>query len=180
MKRYYNPLNKEYVVIEKSCEASGGAYSLLLVTLEKGGRNPLHFHTKFVEEFVAVSGVLGLQVEQDILYLQPKEAKIILPNTLHCFFNPTDAPISFQVKLTPGQPDFETFIKVLFGLVRDGKTTKRQYPFNVFYSAILFYWGDTQMNNFLFKISSRWIFPLLYWMALKMGVDRRLLEQYGD
>lgn len=177
MKRYYNPLNKEYVVIEQSSEASDGAYSLLLVTLEKGGHNPLHFHTKFVEEFVAVSGVLGLQVEQDILYLQPKEAKVILPNTLHCFFNPSDEPISFRVKLTPGQPNFENFIKVLFGLVRDGKTTKQQYPFNVFYSAILFYWSDTQMDNLLFKISSKCVLPL-YWLALRMRIDRRLLEKY--
>lgn len=177
MKWYYNPLNKEYVVIEQSSEASDGAYSLLLVTLEKGGRNPLHFHTKFVEEFEAVSGVLGLQVEQDILYLQPNESQIILPNTLHCFFNPSDELISFRVKLTPGQPDFENFIKVIFGLIEDGKTTRQQYPYNVFYSAILFYWSDTHMDNFLFKVSG-WVLPLLYWLALKMKMDVHLLERY--
>ena len=59
-KTYYNPLNGEYTKILESSADTGGAYSLLEVSLLPGGGNPVHYHTRFTEEFFAVKGRLAL------------------------------------------------------------------------------------------------------------------------
>ncbi|WP_294824347.1 hypothetical protein [uncultured Flavobacterium sp.] len=63
---YHNPVNGEYARILQSSEDTGGEYSLLEVSLSPGGGNPLHYHTQFTEEFIAVKGNLGLQYYKDI------------------------------------------------------------------------------------------------------------------
>jgi len=177
-KTYYNPINGERTTILESAEQTGGAYTHFEVTLNPGGGNPLHYHTKFTEEFLSVKGALGLQQGKQTVHLQPGQSLLVPIRSHHRFFNNSAQKITFRVKLTPGQPGFENFLKVMFGLVNDGQTiTKNQIPKNIYHIAVVFVWGDTHLTNPLFK----WFSPLVllfYKRAVKLGIDKMLLEKY--
>ncbi|TRW27441.1 cupin domain-containing protein [Flavobacterium zepuense] len=177
-KTYHNPINGEYTTILESSEATNGAYTHFEVTLQAGGGNPVHYHTKFTEAFTAVAGKLGLQKGTKTVYLEPGERLLVPVRSPHRFFNDNTEPITFRVKLTPGQPNFENFLKVMFGLVNDGKTiTKNQIPKNIYHIAVVFVWGDTHLTNPLFRLFSPLVL-LFYKRAVKLGIDKKLLEKY--
>ena len=175
---YYNPVNGEYTKIIESANATNGVHSLLEVLLKPGGGNPLHYHTRFTEEFIATKGVLSIDYDDETLHLEPGESKLVPIGTKHRFYNTTKNDIVFRIILRSGQPDFENFIKVLFGLVRDGKTTAKQIPKNIFYAALLLHWGDTHLKNFLFRV----IVPFAAFVrriAIIRGIDKKLLDKYA-
>lgn len=176
-KTYYNPLNGEYTKILKSSADTLGEYSLLEVNLMPGGGNPPHYHTRFTEEFIAVQGRLGLLHNKDILHLEPGESKLVPIGIEHRFFNDSNEPIVFRIILRNGQPGFENFIKGLFGLVNDGKTTKSMIPKNPLYGATLLHWGDTHLKNVYFYIFSP-LATLAYKIAKMTGLEKRLLAKY--
>lgn len=179
-KTYHNPINGEYTTILESSAETNGAYTHFEVSLAPGGGNPLHYHTKFTEEFVAVKGLLGLQKSKTTVYLKPGESALVPTGHYHRFFNDADEPIIFRVKLTKGQPDFENFLKMMFGLVNDGKTiTKNQIPKNVYHIAVAYKWGDTHLTHPLFKLFSPLVL-LFYIRAVKLGIEKDLLERYCE
>ena len=177
-KTYHNPVNNEFARILKSSADTNGDYSLLEVSLSPGGGNPLHYHTKFTEEFIAVKGNLGLQYQKQVVHLQPGEKRLVPAGIHHRFFNDSPEEIIFRVVLRPGQPGFENFLKAMFGLVNDGRTiTKNQIPKNIYHIAVMHQWGDTYLTNPLV----RWLSPLLkrlYKIAVKRGIERELVEKY--
>lgn len=174
---YYNPLNGEYTKILESSADTNGAYSLLEVLLMPGGGNPPHYHTRFTEEFFAVQGSLGLLYEKDTVYLEPGENRLVPIGIEHRFFNDGTEPIIFRIVLRSGQPGFENFIKALFGLVNDGKTTKNMIPKNLLYGAALLHWGDTHIKNVYFYIFSP-LAAFAYRVAKAAGAEKKLLERY--
>ena len=176
-KTYYNPVNGEYTKILESAADTNGEYSHLEVCLKPGGGNPPHYHKKFTEEFFAVKGLLGLQYEKEDLHLQPGENRLVSIGTVHRFFNDTDEEIIFRIILRKGQPGFENFIKSLFGLVNDGKTTKRQTPKNPLYAALLLKWGDTHLKNPFFYLLTPFA-GMAYFLAKVTGADTRLKNRY--
>lgn len=177
IKTYYNPLNGEYTKILETSADTNGEYSLLEVSLMPGGGNPIHYHTRFTEEFFAVNGKLGLRYEKDIVYLEPGESRLVPIGIEHRFFNDGSEPIVFRIILRDGQPGFENFIKALFGLVNDGKTTKGMVPLHPFHAAILLKWGDTHIKNTFFYLLTPFA-SLAYRIAVKLGAEKKLLEKY--
>jgi quercetin dioxygenase-like cupin family protein len=176
-KTYYNPLNGEYTRILESSADTNGAYSMLEVYLMPGGGNPPHYHTRFTEEFFAVTGKLGLLYDKETFYLEPGENRLVPIGIEHRFFNDGAEPITFRIVLRNGQPGFENFIKGLFGLVNDGKTTKNMIPKNPLYGATLLHWGDTHLKNTYFKFFSP-LAKLAYTLAKAMGTEKKLLDRY--
>lgn len=176
-KAYYNPVNGEYTKILESAADTNGEYSHLEVCLKPGGGNPPHYHKKFTEEFFAVKGLLGLQYEKEDLHLQPGENRLVPIGTVHRFFNDTNEEIIFRIILRKGQPGFENFIKSLFGLVNDRKTTKRQTPKNPLYAALLLKWGDTHLKNPFFYLLTPFA-GMAYFLAKVTGADTRLKNRY--
>ncbi|MES2485652.1 MAG: cupin domain-containing protein [Bacteroidota bacterium] len=178
VKTYHNPINGEYTKILQTAAETDGAYTLFEVSLSPGGGNPIHYHTKFTEEFFAVSGPLGLQKGRHKVALQPGQSSVVPLLAHHRFFNDSDNDIIFRVKLTPGQPTFENFLKGMFGLVNDGKTiTKNQIPKNIFHIAVMFAWGDTHLVNPFVKLSGP-ILKKLYKTAVNKGIEQQLLDAY--
>ncbi len=176
-KTYYNPINGEYTRILKSSAETNGEYSFLEVYLKPGGGNPPHYHKRFTEEFFAVKGILGLQYRKENLYLQPGESRLVPIGTEHRFFNDTEEDIIFRIILRKGQPGFENFIKTLFGLVNDGKTTRRQTPKNLLHAALLLHWGDTHLKNpFFFLLTPLAGFALF--LAKATGTHKKLQDKY--
>ncbi|MFP9099334.1 cupin domain-containing protein [Flavobacterium sp. RHBU_24] len=177
-KTYHNPINGEYTTILQSAADTDGAYTHFEVCLKPGGSNPLHYHTKFSEEFFAVKGSLGLQEGRVKLHLPPGKSFVVPPRTHHRFYNDSTEDIIFRVKLTPGQPKFEDFLKAMFGMVNDGLTvTKNQIPKNIYHTAIMYTWGDTHFSNPAAKAIAP-IFGLFYKRAVAKGIEKSLLEKY--
>jgi len=177
-KTYHNPINGETTTILESSAQTNGAYTFFEVTLNAGGGNPLHYHKSFTEEFFAVSGTLGLQKGKQVIYLQPGESALVPVGFYHRFFNDTHAPITFRVKLTKGQPNFENFLKAMFGLVNDGQTiTKNQIPKNIYHIAAMFVWGDTHLTNLFFRMFAPLV-TMFYKRAVKLGIEKDLLDRY--
>ncbi|MFL9845750.1 cupin domain-containing protein [Flavobacterium rhizosphaerae] len=175
---YHNPINGEYTKVLQSAAATCNAYSLFEVSLKPGGGNPMHFHKTFSEEFFAVKGILGIQKGKVMLHLKPGENTIAYPLEKHRFFNNTNEEIIFRVKLSPGQPDFENFLKTLFGLVQQKRTfTANQFPKNIFHIAILYHWGDTHPVNPLILFFSP-LAGFIYRIAVTLGIEKRLIEKY--
>lgn len=174
---YHNPLNGEETAIVRSSSETGGEYSLLEVKLIGGGKNPLHYHLTFTEEFETLVGNLHLGVGKETIVLRPGERLKVEKKVRHRFYNPSAEPITFRVKLVPGQPGFENFIKATFGLINDGKTTSKQIPKNILHAAVLLKWGDTHLPNFLFKVGEP-ILNYLYKLAVKNGVEKQLKNNY--
>ena len=175
---YLNPITQEKATILKTSEQTNGAYTLIEVELQPGGGNPIHFHERFTEDFYPQEGVLGVHYLGEEIMLPPGEHFKVPLLDVHRFYNPNEHPIVFQAKLEPGQPGFENFMAVLFGLVNDGKTfSKNQIPYNPFHAILLLHWGDTQVDHFLF----RWIKPLLsllVTLSRKLGYEKKLLKKY--
>lgn len=177
MKKYHNPVNGEFTVILESSEETKGAYSLLEVKLNAGGKNPLHYHLNFTEEFEAVEGLLHLESNGERIQLQPGEKLAVPPGTMHLFSNPSKESIVFRVRLYPGQPGFENFIKAAFGLINDGKSWKNQVPKNIFHAAVLLHWGDTHLPGYAFKFGEP-LMQKLYKYAVRNGIDEGLKRKY--
>jgi mannose-6-phosphate isomerase-like protein (cupin superfamily) len=175
---YLNPITQEKATILKTSEQTNGAYTLIEVELQPGGGNPIHFHEQFTEHFFPQEGVLGVHYLGKEIFLKPDEDFKVPLLDVHRFYNPNDQPIIFRAKLEPGQPGFENFMAVLFGLVRDGKTfSKNQIPYNPFHAFLLFEWGDTQVDHFLFRLF-RPLISILVTLSRKLGYEKRLLEKY--
>ena len=137
----------------------------------------MHFHYNFTEEFEAVEGVLCLIADGKKIQLKPAEKLTVAPRISHKFYNPSEETIIFRVKLFPGQPDFENFIKTVFGLVNDGKTWKNQIPKNPLQAAVVFKWGDTHLANYLFRKGEP-LLNKLYEKAVKNGIEAELKNKY--
>jgi mannose-6-phosphate isomerase-like protein (cupin superfamily) len=177
---YINPITKERATILETAAHTHGKYTLIEVELQPGGGNPIHYHKQFTEDFYPVSGILGVHYKGAALRICPGESFKVPILEPHRFYNPTDQPIIFNARLEPGQPGFENFMAVLFGLVRDGKTfSSNQIPFNPLYAALLLEWGDTYINSTAFKI----VLPLVKMaatLARKLKLDKKLLETYKE
>jgi len=177
-KTYHNPINGEYTTILQSAADTNGAYTHFEVCLKPGGSNPLHCHTKFSEEFFAVQGALGLQYGSTKMHLLPGKSLMVKPRAHHRFYNDSKEDIIFRVKLTPGQPTFENFLKAMFGMVNDGLTvTKNQIPKNIYHTAIMYTWGDTHFSHPAAKAIAP-LFGLFYKKAVAKGIEKRLLDKY--
>lgn len=175
---YYNPINGEHTTILESAAETAGEYTHFEVKLTPGGGNPIHYHTKFTEEFTAVKGSLGLYYKNGNVYLKPGESCLVPVGVHHRFFNDTDEDIVFRVKLRKGQPDFEKFLVVMFGLVNAGKTiTRNQVPVNIFTLAIMYRWGDTHLTNPFIKLLA----PIINGVgkvAKAIGAEKNLIHKY--
>src|SRR5690606_10689018 len=110
-------------------------------------------------------------------HLKPGESRLVPIGIEHRFFNDTLEDITFRIILRRGQPGFENFIKGLFGLVNDGKTTKRQTPKNPFHAVLLLRWGDTHLRNPFFYILSPFA-SIGYRLAVHFGIEEKLLNKY--
>ncbi len=175
---YLNPITKEKATILKTSQETNGAYTLIEVELQPDGGNPIHYHKRFTEHFFPKQGPLGVHYKGQEIMLKPGEDFKVPILDRHRFYNPTDHTIIFQARLEPGQPGFERFMAVLFGLVRDGKTfSSNQIPFNPLYAALLLKWGDTQVDSFAFKILSPLI-NLAEVIAKWLGIDKKLEKRY--
>lgn len=172
---FENPLIKDKVTVLKDHRETGGEYLLVEVELAVGGGNGLHYHLDFDEEFMAVEGMLGVELGKRKLTLEPGQSAIAPRMQVHRFFNPGNTPIRFQVKLTPASRFIEG-LSIAYGLAEDGFTNKKGIPKNFDHLAVLLELSGTRLTGWM-----RLIEPLILRRAKKArskGVEKELLEKY--
>jgi len=173
---FENPLIKDKVTFIKTARETNGDYSLVEVELQPGGGNSMHYHKTFAEEFIAVDGILGVDLENKKLRLQPGDTATAEKLQIHRFYNPGNKPIRFLVKISPARQSFEDGLRIAYGLASDNRTNKKGIPKSLTHMSLLFYLTDTGLPGFL-----SWIGFFLDWKAkkaIKKGVDQELIRQY--
>ena len=172
-----NPIIKDTVTFLQTAEESGGKMTEAEITLMPKGGNPLHYHKTYSETFTVLEGELGLKLGgRNKKILKTGESYTVEPMSLHCFFNPTDKEIKFNIKLKPGHTGFENSLRILYGLAEDGLTNKKSIPKRLTHTAIIVCMSDMNVPGLLTLL-----FPLLKRLAGKAranGEQQKLIDKY--
>lgn len=177
-----NPAIGDEVTFLKTSRETGGAYTLVRVTLAPGGGNDMHFHRTFAEDFEAVEGVLTIECDGQRLQLQPGECATAPIGSRHRFANDTASPITFIGKIYPAER-FEETIRIAYGLAREGKVKDGGMPKNLLQLALLFEIGGTYPAGLPFWVQKAIFTPLIAiarWRKVERTFDRYLLEMECD
>lgn len=172
-----NPMIKDKVTFLETAAETGGKFTLIQIELEPKGGNDLHYHKTFDETFIVQEGVLGVEVDNQILQLKEGESATVQMGQLHRFFNPSATEkVVFNVLIEPGSSGFEKVVQIVYGLAADGRTSSDSTPKNMYHMALIVEWSDTNAPGFFTLIA-----PILKWLAkraIRKGIDRELTDKY--
>ncbi len=168
-------MNSRVMLVESSAD-TGGAYTLLELELQPGCGNQLYYHKKIAKKFTAIKGELAISTGRRSLHLQAGESVMVPAGRVHRFYNPGEAPIIFQIKLTPGHERFEYGLAITYGLAEDGKLNKKGLPKNLDHRALRMSFTDMAVPG-LFSL----VEPVIKWragIAMKNGLHLELIKRY--
>ncbi|GAB3949657.1 hypothetical protein GCM10028805_26280 [Spirosoma harenae] len=171
-----NPILKEDTIFLEISRENGGRHTLIDVLLSKGAGNPMHYHDDVSEEFTCLEGELSIQIGKQVIRLKPGESITAPARSKHRFFNQSGESCRFQCRFTPGFPGFEQSLQISYGLARDGKTTARGMPKNLYTIGYLVLISGTYLTG-----GMAFFQPLLNWLgrqAIKNGVAADLQRRY--
>jgi mannose-6-phosphate isomerase-like protein (cupin superfamily) len=171
-----NPLFMDTAMFLETSAETGGYHSLLEFTLQPGGKNFSHVHRDFTETFIAVRGILGLQLADETVLLKPGDSFVVLKNEVHNFFNPGKEELLFRIKLSPGHEGMENALRIAYGLARDGRTNKKGIPRNIYEMALLMEMSDSYSKRIASVIKP--LFSLLAKRAKRKGTEKLLMDKY--
>lgn len=175
-KEIFNPIFKDTCTFLKTSAETHGQVSDMMVELGAHGGNPMHKHSKFAETFIVWEGELGLMHKGKKIILAAGEKIIIEKGEPHCFFNPTNSPVKFQVRFNPGHEGAENMLRILYGMAADGATDKKGIPKSLSTIALLGELGDTTLTGMYSLLN-----PLLKRLAVrarKAGMEKFLVNKY--
>lgn len=133
----------EQVTFVETAQETGGEHLLLEVALPpRGDGPPLHSHRTFVEEFTGIEGTLTVKLDGRTINLGAGDKALVLLGLNHTFTNNSDAPVRFNVKLTPPS-GFEESMRIHYGLMDDGLTDAKGNPKNLAHLALILSMQDT-------------------------------------
>lgn len=174
--QYHPEIGQRTTFLKKSHE-TGGEYTLVEVELEPGKGNIVHYHNRFSETFIPISGTLGKHHEGEDFTIEEGDSVLVKPGEDHRFFNPSDTDtVTFQVRMEPGTPGFEKALYIMYGLSRDGLVDEDGLPENIYHTSIFVVLGDTRASG------ARSLFTPLMWRiagrAQRQGIEEELMEKY--
>lgn len=131
-----NPVTGEpIVVLQSTQETNGELFAFELSVKLHGFVAAEHIHLKQEETFEVTRGTIRFRIngkEADAFVGQ----RIVIPaGTPHSWWNESSEEVAATVWIRPAL-NFETVMRTLCGLARDGKTNKRGLP-NIFQLAML-------------------------------------------
>jgi len=172
----HNPIFNDRVTFLSYASESKGAYTLLEIELAVGGGNADHVHHRFSETFTALDGTLGVGLDGETHQVSPGQSLTVNPKSVHRFFNPTDQPIRFQVKIEPGSAGFEKALYLLYGLTQDGYANEQGLLRDFGHTALFLALSDTRAPGWLTLLNP--LFKLKAQQMLRNGHAEALLQQY--
>jgi len=171
-----NPMIGDRVTFVKTAAETDGEYELVRVVLQPGGGTPLHYHTAFSEQFEVEEGQLNLDCNGRTNVLLPGDSIVAPIGSIHRFYNDSAEPVVFLTTVRPARY-FEYFLRLSYGLARDGKVRSSGIPKSLWHAAVFFRWGETYMPNVPLA-AQKAIFGALYRMARMLNVEKKLMKAY--
>lgn len=152
-------------------------YTYVEVDLPPGEGTPLHYHLHFDESFEAVEGVLGIQLGKDKILVYPGDQPAVAPRgSVHRFFNPGKSFIKFRAVISPAR-QFETVMRIGYGLADDGLCNKKGLPKNIYHLALVYEIGESFLPGVPLFIQ-RSVFGVLAKIARWKGKHKELEKYY--
>ena len=144
-RRIYNPVQDDAVTFLETSEESGGERTLGELEVASGGKVTPHYHLGYTERFAVIEGQLNVRLGDVHHVLVPGEELTVPTGTVHAWSNASAERTVAHIELRPGQPGFETSLRVIYGLAADGKVLKNGLPRNPLHAALLLEWGETRL-----------------------------------
>jgi quercetin dioxygenase-like cupin family protein len=172
-----NTATGERATYLETSRETAGARTVAQIDVKPGGGVPVHRHADHDERIEVLSGRLEVTSNGARRTLGPGEVVVIERGTTHEWRNASsEQDLSFRATMTPGHPDFERFLRVFYGLGRDGELGANKLPRRFEDLAIL-----GELDPSIFVGVRRLLRPVMRWTAArarKRGREAELLRRY--
>lgn len=172
-----NTATGEKVTYLEMSRETGGARSSFEMEAKPGGGVPVHQHANHDEFIEVLDGEIEVTMNGAKHRFGPGEHVLIERGTTHRWCNPApDRDLKFRGGMTPGHPDFEVFLRVYYGLGRDGELGKNKLPRRLADLALL-----SELDPSIFVGAKRLLRPFMRWTAArarKQGREAELLRRF--
>lgn len=171
-----NPVTGERATFVETSEETGGARTVIDLEVAPAGGVPKHRHTNHDERIEVLEGEIEVVIEGKAHLLRAGEHIVIPRGKAHTWRNPSAAPSKFHGSMNPGHPGFERFLRVLFGLARDGQVRPNGLPRRLEDLGLLTEWDPSILSGPL-----RLLGPVMRWSARRARARGRadeLLQRY--
>src|SRR5262245_53099775 len=173
-----NPVTGERATFVETSRETGGKRTVADLEVTPGGGVPTHRHTDHEERIEVVEGEIEVTLGGQKRRFGAGEHVVIERGTVHAWRNPSpDRNLRFRGTMTPVHPGFELFLRVLFGLGRDGELRPNGIPRRLSDLGLLTGWDPSILAGPLRLLS-----PLMSWSARRArrrGRAAELLRRYG-
>ncbi len=163
-----------YVKLISSADSSKN--SVLELNILPGEKTPWHYHTLFSETFEVLKGTLEVGKGKDIHHLKQGDIATIKPNEKHYYDNVSNEECIITTTINPGNKNFENFLFILKGLVKDGLASDAGTPRKFSDLVVFIYLSNSRMVGFQ-KIAEP-IFDFFAKAAIKRGHLNELIQKY--
>lgn len=167
-----NPVTGERARFVETSQQTGGARTVGELEIDTLGGVPAHLHDAHDERIDVLEGEIEVIVNGKARRLRAGEHLVVPRGVVHSWRNPSrQDPLTFRGTMTPGHPGFETALKVMFGLARDGEVRRNGIPKRFSDIALLADWNEGLPAGPL-----RLLKPLLRWAARRARARGRAAE----
>jgi quercetin dioxygenase-like cupin family protein len=141
-----NSTDKYSVTFLKTSRETNGAYEEVKVDLEPGGGNIWHYHTAFVEKFHVLDGELTIGMDGKPVKVTAGQDTIADKRLMHKFYNTSDKPVSFIVRIEPAR-SFEKTLRCGYGLMSTGMSTPDGMPKDPWHLMLILGYSDSYLEG---------------------------------
>jgi quercetin dioxygenase-like cupin family protein len=174
-----NPVTGERLTFVETSSGTAGARTVGDLEIDRLGGVPGHFHDEHEERIEVLEGEIEVIVAGVKSSLRAGEHIVIPRGVAHAWRNPSrDHKLRFRGTMTPGHPGFETALKVMFGLARDGEVRENGVPKRLGDLALIANWNQGMLVGPIALLK-----PLFRWAAHRAKTRGRadeLLRRYDD
>ena len=174
---FSNPATGDTVTLVEMSRETAGTRTVAALEVKPGGGVPIHQHADHDELLEVIAGELEVILNGKTQRFGPGERAVIERGVTHLWRNPSpDRGLEMRATMTPGHPDFERFLRVYYGLGRDGELDKNKMPKRFSDLALL-----GELDPSIFVGLKRLMRPLMRWAAKrarKRGREAELFRRY--
>jgi len=172
-----NPVTGERVTFLETSRDTDGARTAAELEVAPRGGVPKHRHTDHDEHIEVLEGEVEVTIDGKKQLLRAGEQIVIRRGQVHAWRNASrEHAAKFRGGMSPGHPGFERFLRVLFGLARDGEVRPNGLPRRLDDLGLLTEWDPSVLSGPL-----RLLAPLMRWSARRARARGRadeLLKRY--
>ncbi|HEY5948523.1 MAG TPA: cupin domain-containing protein [Kofleriaceae bacterium] len=174
---FSNPVTGDTATLIEMSKETSGVRSVAEIEVKPGGGVPMHQHADHDELIEVATGEVEVIMNGKTRRLGAGERIFIERGVTHLWRNPSpDRGLTMRATMTPGHPDFERFLRVYYGLGRDGELGKNKMPKRFSDLALL-----AELDPSIFIGLKRLLRPLMRWVAKRArtrGREAELLRRY--